>query len=96
MPSACGKGGEQRDREGSGHHDPCQAIVLTLARPHQRVSGFIRRETGKRLAGSPYAIAEKLGRGRVMQFADDPNFRLRWPRLTPLFMNAVWLAPSVP
>jgi hypothetical protein len=31
----------------------------------------------------------------VLLFADDPNFRLLWPRLTRLFMNAVFLAPSL-
>ncbi len=70
--------------------------VATYAKENLRVSGFIWPETEKRLAGSPYAIAEKLGRGHVILFADDPNFRLLWPRLTRLFMNAVWLAPSVP
>jgi hypothetical protein len=44
----------------------------------------------------PYLIAEKLGRGHVVLFADDPNFRLLWPRLTRLFANAVFLAPSIP
>ena len=69
--------------------------VVTYAKENLRASGFIWPETEKRLAGSPYLIAEKLGRGHVLLFADDPNFRLLWPRLTRLFMNAVFLAPSL-
>jgi hypothetical protein len=70
--------------------------VVTYASRDTRASGFIWPDTEKRLAGSPYLIAEKLGRGHVLLFADDPNFRLLWPRLTKLFVNAVFLAPSIP
>lgn len=70
--------------------------VATYAKENLRVSGFIWPETEKRLAGSPYLIDEKLGRGHVLLFAEDPNFRLLWPRLTRLLMNAVFLAPSLP
>jgi hypothetical protein len=70
--------------------------VVTYAKEKLRLSGFLWPETEKRLAGTPYLIAEKLGRGHVMLFADDPNFRMLWPRLTRLFMNAVLLAPSLP
>ena len=70
--------------------------VVSYAKENLRVSGFMWPETEKRLAGSPYLIAEKLGRGHVLLFADDPNFRLLWPRLTRLFMNGVLLAPSIP
>lgn len=70
--------------------------VVTYATQDVRASGFMWPETEKRLAGSPYLIAEKLGRGHVLLFADDPNFRLLWPRLTRLFVNTVFLAPSIP
>jgi hypothetical protein len=70
--------------------------VVTYAKEKLRLSGFVWPETEKRLAGTPYLIAEKLGRGHVILFADDPNFRMLWPRLTRLFMNAVLLAPSLP
>jgi hypothetical protein len=70
--------------------------VVTYAARDLHASGFIWPETEKRLAGSPYLIAEKLGRGHVLLFADDPNFRLLWPRLSRLFTNAVFLAPSIP
>jgi len=69
--------------------------VASYAKEKLRVSGFLWPETEKRLAGSPYLIAEKLGRGHVLLFADDPVFRLLWPRLTRLLGNALFLAPSL-
>jgi len=36
-----------------------------------------------------------VGRGHVILFPDDPNFRLLWPRLTRMFMNAVFFGPSL-
>jgi len=35
-----------------------------------------------------------VGRGRVIAFAADPNFRDLWPGLLPLFGNAVLLGRS--
>jgi len=69
--------------------------VVTYLKENPRVSGFVWPETEKRLAGSPYLIAESLGRGQVILFADDPVFRNSWPRLTRLFLNAVFFAPSL-
>jgi hypothetical protein len=69
--------------------------VVTYAKDKARVSGFIWPDTESRLAGTPYLIDETPGRGHVILFADDPNFRLVWPRLTRLFLNAVFFAPSL-
>jgi hypothetical protein len=69
--------------------------AVSYARENARVSGFIWPDTESRLAGTPYLIAETPGRGQVILFADDPNFRLVWPRLTRLFLNAVFFAPSM-
>jgi hypothetical protein len=70
--------------------------VISYAKENLKVSGFVWKKTETRLAGSAAVLAEKLGRGHVLLFAEDPNFRLVWPRWTRLFMNAVFLAPSLP
>lgn len=57
-------------------------------------SGFAFPDSLARLAGTPYAVTERVGRGRVVLFLDDPNFRLFWDGLTRLFLNAVLFAPS--
>jgi hypothetical protein len=69
--------------------------AVSYAKEKPRVSGFIWPDTEERIAGTPYLIAENVGRGQVILFADDPNFRLYWPRLTRLFLNAVFFAPSL-
>ncbi|MFQ5817003.1 MAG: M14 family zinc carboxypeptidase [Terriglobia bacterium] len=69
--------------------------VATYAKENPRVSGFVWEETLERLAGSAYLIDENRGRGHVILFADDPNYRLLWPRLTRLFVNSVFLAASL-
>lgn len=69
--------------------------VVTYAKENPRLSGFMWPDTEKRLAGSPYLIDENVGRGHVILFADDPNFRNVWWRQTRLFLNAVFWAPSL-
>lgn len=53
------------------------------------LSGFIRPEHLKALAGMPEVICERAGKGQVVCFADDPNFRSVWYAGTRLFMNAI-------
>jgi hypothetical protein len=40
-------------------------------------------------------IDEPMGRGRIVLFADDPNYRHLWPSLNRLFLNAVLIGPTV-
>jgi len=49
------------------------------------------REAYARHAGAPYLWTERAGRGRVIAFAGDPNFRDLWHGLLPVFANAVFL-----
>jgi hypothetical protein len=59
-----------------------------------RLGGYMWPEVPGRLAGSPYLWTERVGRGRVIAFAGDPNFRAMWRGLTPIFANAALLGPS--
>ena len=47
-----------------------------------------------RIAGSPYLWTERVGQGRVIAFAGDPNFRDMWRGLLPIFANSVLLGGS--
>lgn len=58
------------------------------------MSGYLWPEIPGRLAESPYLWTERAGRGRVVGFAGDPNFRDPWRGLLPLFGNAVLLGGS--
>ncbi|GAB4233624.1 MAG: M14 family metallopeptidase [Acidobacteriota bacterium] len=53
------------------------------------LSGYVSEERLAELAGSAAVQAFSLGRGAVVLFVDDPNFRGFWYGTTTLFMNAV-------
>jgi Zinc carboxypeptidase len=63
------------------------------ARP-LRISGFVWPDNTERLLrGSSYVFEEPTGRGHVVLFAEDPNFRGIWRNTTRLFFNS-FLFPS--
>jgi hypothetical protein len=71
-------------------------VVLRLAPEDRlRLAGYLWPELPPRLAGAPYVWTERLGSGRVIAFAGDPNFRGITRGLLPLFANAVFLGPTM-
>jgi len=50
--------------------------------------------TQKYLEGTAWMVDEPLGQGRVVLFADDPNYRLLWPALSRLFLNPILFGPT--
>ncbi|MGE3166254.1 MAG: M14 family metallopeptidase [Planctomycetota bacterium] len=54
-------------------------------------SGYISEDNLDKLKQRVYLAEQDLGRGRVILFAGDPNFRLFWRGTTPLFLNAIFL-----
>ncbi|HEU0055063.1 MAG TPA: hypothetical protein VFQ39_17875, partial [Longimicrobium sp.] len=73
---------------------PGEAVLRYAPLPRLRMAGYLWPEVPARVAGTPYLWTEKVGRGRVVGFAGDPNFRDLWRGLLPLFANAVFLGPS--
>jgi len=70
-------------------------VVLRYAAVDRlRLAGFMWPEVPDRLAESPYLWTESAGRGRIIAFAGDPNFRDMWRGLLPVFANAVFLGAS--
>lgn len=52
------------------------------------VAGFVWPTTESLLRGTAYVIDEPTGRGHVVLFAEDPNFRAIWRSTTRLFFNS--------
>jgi hypothetical protein len=71
-----------------------EVVMRYAAEPRLRIAGYMWPEVPARLAGSPYLWTERVGRGRVIAFAGDPNFRAMWRGLLPIFANAALLGPS--
>jgi hypothetical protein len=58
------------------------------------VSGFTWEDSRKQLAQKAYLMHRRSGRGNVIGFAEDPNFRAYLDGLNLLFMNGVLFGPS--
>ncbi|GHT54692.1 peptidase M14 [Bacteroidia bacterium] len=67
--------------------DPYASPLSYLKTPY--LSGCISENNLKRIAGSPAVITTASGKGQVIVFADDMNFRMYWYGTTKLFMNAI-------
>jgi hypothetical protein len=61
-----------------------------------RLSGFIwPNNTERLLRGTAYVIDEPTGRGHVILYAEDPQFRGIWRSMTRLFFNSILFAPTL-
>jgi hypothetical protein len=61
-----------------------------------RLSGFTwPNNTERLLRGTAHVIDEPTGRGHVIIYAEDPQFRGIWRSMTRLFFNSILLAPSL-
>ena len=77
---------------------PSKNIYSTVAKytenPH--IDGYISTDNLENyLKGSASLIVSPLGRGRVVMFADNPNFRGSWYGTNRLFLNALFLGSEI-
>lgn len=77
---------------------PSKNAYATVAKyatnPH--IDGFITKEnTEEKLKPSASLIVSKIGSGRVVLFADNPNFRGSWYGTNRLFLNALFLGDKI-
>jgi hypothetical protein len=75
--------------------DGANVITFTVDGP-MTVAGFTWPDnTEELLRGASYLIDEPLGRGHVILFAEDPNYRSLWRATTQFFINSILLAPAL-
>lgn len=77
---------------------PSESAYSTVAKysadPH--IDGFItKKNLEENLKPSASLIVSKLGSGRVVMFADNPNFRGSWYGTNRLFLNALFLGDKI-
>ncbi len=60
------------------------------------LSGHAWEESLARLPGGVFAYEERVSRGRVIAFTEDPNYRAYFRGANRMFVNAVVLGPSAP
>jgi hypothetical protein len=69
-------------------------VVKYAKNPH--IDGFItKKNIEENLKPSASLIVSKLGSGRVILFADNPNFRGSWYGTNRLFLNALFLGDKI-
>src|SRR5690606_14573826 len=73
---------------------PQEAVLRQAPRDRLRLSGYLWPESWDRQARSVYLWTERVGRGRVVGFAGDPNYRDLTRGLLPVFANAVFFSAS--
>lgn len=73
---------------------PGEIVVRYAPAQRLRIAGYLWPEVPVRLGDTPYLWTERVGAGRVIAFAGDPNFRALWRGLLPLFANALFLGAS--
>jgi hypothetical protein len=80
-----------------GPPSPMRRVVARYAPAAQfHIAGHLWPETRERLPETVSVYEERVGRGRVIAFAEDPNFRGYWRGADRLFLNAVLVGPSAP
>jgi len=79
-----------------GPRESGRRVVARYAEQNPLVSGHAWDESKERLPGAVYAYEQRVERGRVIAFAEEPNFRAYLRGLNRMFLNAVVLGPSAP
>lgn len=74
--------------------DSKSSNVVRIVSSDPLAAGFAWPDSIERLKGAPYLVLEDAGKGKVITFTDDPNFRLFWRGTYPLLMNAILYGPS--
>jgi hypothetical protein len=74
---------------------PGEVVIRYAPAARLRLSGYLWPEAPDRVAGAPYLWTERIGGGRLIAFDGDPNFRMLWRGLLPLFANAVFLGGTL-
>lgn len=72
---------------------PYEVVARYTAEP--LAAGYASPENLEKLAGTPAVIATRLGRGVVVRFADNLNFRAYWHGTTKLYMNALYFSGAI-
>jgi hypothetical protein len=69
-------------------------VATYLGEDKALVSGFTWEATRKQMPNKAYLMHQPMGRGQVVAFAEDPNYRAFLDGLNLMFLNAALFGPS--
>lgn len=74
---------------------PKNPYATVVSIPENAVaSGYASEDNQARLAGKSMAVAERLGQGSVILFADNPNFRAYFYGANKMFLNGLYFSKA--
>ncbi len=71
-----------------------EAVIRFAPASRVRLSGYFWPESAEKIALTPYLWTERVGRGRVIAFTQDPVYRDMFRGQLPIFANAVFLGAT--
>lgn len=76
---------------------PSQTPYSTVAKytNNSHIDGYISKENYKKLSKTASIVVSPIGKGRVVLFADNPNFRGAWYGTNKLFLNAIFFGNHI-
>lgn len=79
-------------RRGGGFLKPAKNIYATPAVHTNKplLSGYVPSQDLETIKDSGYIVVSSLGSGKIVNFADNPNFRAFWFGTNKLFANAIF------
>ena len=76
--------------------DPENKLSVPLRlKTNPLISGYVSDENAERISDRPAIIVSKIGKGRVISFDFNPNFRAFWYGTNKLFLNAVFFGKII-
>ncbi len=76
-------------------NNPSGNVGIFAPASELKLSGYIWPLTEKHLAEKAWLLTEGFGRGKLVLFTEDPNFRASYDGLNKLFLNAILIGPSI-
>ena len=73
--------------------NPFSTVVRYTENP--LLSGYVHKTNLEKLGGTASLLVNGIGRGNVILFVDNPNFRGMWYGTNKLFLNAIFLGNLV-
>lgn len=74
--------------------DKGRNVGLYMSAEKVLLSGFTWEHVQQQIAGKAYLMYQPHGRGHVVAFAEDPNYRAFCDGLNLLFLNAIFFGPA--
>ncbi len=68
--------------------DPYATPVMIKEQP--LLTGYLSRENKEKVENTAWCLVGKKGRGKIISFVDNPNFRGYWYGTNKLFLNAIF------